>query len=202
MSQTEFQPLLMVISGPSGVGKDALLKEMKRRSSERVSNLMVCYVVTATTRLRRPEEVDGVDYYFLSEVDFRRMIEEGRFLEWVEVYGNLYGVPLSEVENARVQGKDLIVKVDVQGAATIKKLFPQAILIFIAPPSMEELTKRLKQRRTESPEEIELRLRITQQEMETRPLFSYVIVNQDIDVAVSQIETIITVEKRRNPYLP
>jgi len=186
-------PLLIVLSGPSGVGKDAVLAGIKRTSYP------LHYAVTATTRPRRKKETDGVDYHFVSKAEFEKMIANGELLEWANVYGNLYGVPKSELQQAMGEGKDMIVKVDVQGAATIKKTIPQAVFIFLAPPSMEDLKERLKQRKTESVVDLEVRIEAAEKEMSSLSMFDYVVVNHKdgIAQAISQIESIITAEKCR-----
>jgi len=187
------QSLLVVLSGPSGVGKDAVLARM--RKSERPFH----YVVTATTRPRRAREKNGVNYHFLSQKAFQQMINKHQFLEWASVYGNHYGVPKDEIASALSKGVDAIVKVDVQGAATIKKILPQAVFIFLMPPSMEELEKRLKRRRSESSEDLALRLERAKGELKSLPLFDYVITSRQnkLDEVVSQIDAIIAAEKRR-----
>ncbi len=187
------KPLLIVLSGPSGVGKDAVLARMKE------SGYPLKYVTTLTTRPRRPNERNNVDYHFVSVNRFQKMIEENRLLEWANVYGNWYGVPRDEVKQSLDEGQDVIVKVDIQGAATIRKILPQAVLIFIAPPSVEDLLVRLKQRQTESPSDLELRLKTAEEEMKQLSLFDYVVVNRwgEIDQAVSDIKAIITAEKCR-----
>jgi guanylate kinase len=186
-------PLLVVLSGPSGVGKDAVLTRM--RKSERPFH----YVVTATTRPRRATEKNGVNYHFLPRKEFQQMIDKHRFLEWANVYGNYYGVPKDEVSPALSKGIDTIVKVDVQGAATIKKILPQAVFIFLMPPSMQALGKRLKRRRSESSEDLALRLATARKEIGSLPLFDYVITShQDkLDDVVSQIDAIVAAEKCR-----
>lgn len=186
-------PLFIVISGPSGVGKDAVLARMKRLGRP------FHYVVTATTRPKRPKETDGVNYHFLSQKEFQEMIDKGRFLEWANVYGNYYGVPKDEMTAALSGGIDTIIKVDVQGAATIKKILPQALLIFLMPPSMEELENRLTRRRSESPQQLALRLEKARAEMASLPLFDYAITSQrnKIDEVISQIEAIAVAEKLR-----
>lgn len=193
MKVTSVNPLLIVLSGPSGVGKDAVLEGFKKR------DYPMHYAVTATTRPRRKKETDGVDYHFVSKADFENMIGKGELLEWANVYGNLYGVPRSELRQAMAKGKDVIVKVDVQGAATIKKTLPQAVFIFLAPPSMEDLNKRLKQRKTESSIDLEVRIKAAEKEMNSLSMFDYVVVNHKdgIGKAISLIESIITAEKCR-----
>ncbi len=185
--------LLVVISGCSGVGKDAILVRMKELG------LPYFYAVTATSRQQRPGEVDGVDYQFIEKDRFEEMIENGELLEWANVYGNLYGVPKTTVQRAMKEGKDAIVKVDIQGSATIKRVAPDAVTIFISPPSMEELQRRLVQRKTESGTDLELRLKTALKEMDSISTFDHVVVNHNngIDKAISDIEDIIADEKRR-----
>jgi len=186
-------PLFIVISGFSGVGKDATLDKMKK------VGFPFHYVVTATTRPKRPGEKDGVDYHFLSEDKFRQMIKTNQFLEWAKVYGNYYGVPKREIEEALRQGQDIIVKVDVQGAATIKQILPDAVFIFLMAPSTEELANRLKQRHGLHSEDLDLRLSKAREEIERLPLFDYVVVSHtdDLDLTVTQINAIVTAEKCR-----
>ena len=185
--------MLVVLSGPSGAGKDALLSRMRQLGKP------YRYTVTATTRPQRPTERDGVDYIFVTEESFRRMIGRDELLEWAEVYGNLYGVPRDQVAEALRSGRDVIIKADVQGAATIRKLAPGAVLIFIAPPDMEELARRLGQRMTENPEALWLRLSTAEREMQESSGFDHVVVNhQDrLDDAVEEIEAILATERRR-----
>ena len=187
------RPLLIVLSGPSGVGKDAILARMKGLGYP------LKYITTLTTRPRRPNERNNVDYHFVSMERFQEMIENSELLEWANVYGNWYGVPKAEVKQALDKGEDVIVKVDIQGAATIKKILSQAIFIFLMPPSMEELLIRLKQRHTESPSSLAVRLKTAEEEIRQLPLFDYIVVNRwdEIDLAVSDIKAIITAEKCR-----
>ncbi len=186
-------PLLLILSGPSGVGKDAILSRMKELGRP------LEFVVTTTTRPRRPVETDNVDYHFVSDETFQRMLKDNKLLEWANVYGYFYGVPKEPIREALKKGRDVIAKVDVQGAATIKKLMPRAVLIFLMPPSMEELTTRLKQRLTESPEAMTRRLATAEAEIEKLPIFDYAVVNRqgEIDQAVNEITAIITAEKCR-----
>ena len=196
-SQTPFnlpkRPLLIVISGPSGAGKDAVLTKMKELGCP------LEYVVTVTTRPQRDKERNNVDYHFISTERFQEMIEHKEFLEWANVYGNWYGVPKEPVKQALDKGQDVIVKVDIQGAASIKKILPQAVFIFLVPPSMEELVLRLKQRHTESPFNLALRTKTAEKEIKQLSLFDYIVVNKqgEVDLAVSDIKAIITAEKCR-----
>jgi len=185
--------LLIVLSGPSGAGKDAVLAGL------RASGYPLKYITTLTTRPRRANERDNVDYHFVSKERFQEMLKNDELLEWANVYGNWYGVPRNEVKAALDRGEDVLVKVDIQGAATIKKILPQAILIFLMSPSMEELRARLKQRHTESPAELALRLKAAEEELRQLPFFDYQVVNRGdkVDLAVAEIKAIITAEKSR-----
>ena len=182
-----------MLSGPSGVGKDTVLSRMKelKRSWH--------YTVTATTRAQRQEESDGVDYHFVSSLEFEEMIEKGGLLEWARVYGNWYGVPREQVKQALERGLDVVIKADVQGAATVKGIAPQALLIFLTPPSMEELEERLRKRNTESSIDLSLRIETAREEMKRLLLSDYVVVNRqgEVDRAVAEIESIISAEKCR-----
>lgn len=187
------KPLLVVISGPSGVGKDAVLDRMRK------TNCPFSYIVTTTTRPKREYERDDIDYHFVSEAKFQEMIKNHELLEYARVYGNFYGVPKARVKQALAEGKDVMVKVDIQGAETIKKVVPQAVLIFLAPPSLKELGERLSRRSTESPPDLALRTGKAAEEMKTLPLFDYVVVNRKdrIDEAISEIRAIVSAEKCR-----
>jgi guanylate kinase len=186
-------PLLVVLSGPSGVGKDAALMRMRELG------FPFHFVVTATDRPQRPGEIPGVDYHFLSTEEFRRMIAAGEFLEWAEVYGQLKGIPKWEVRDALHSGKDVVLRIDVQGAATVRALAPEAILIFMIPANFDELRGRLQWRRTDSPEQLERRLETAREEMRHIETFDYVVVNGEarLDEAVGQIRSIIRAEKQR-----
>jgi len=192
-SLTRPEPLLVVLSGPSGAGKDAILSRMRK------SDYPAEFITTVTTRPRRAREKDGADYHFISGERFQEMLERNQFLEYAEVYGNRYGVPKAPVRKALEGGKDAILKIDCQGAATIKKMAPQAVFIFVVPPSMEELDQRLRGRRTESDFDCDLRLKTAEEEMNQLPLFDYMVVNRQdkIDLAVLAIEAIIIAEKHR-----
>jgi guanylate kinase len=187
------KPLLIVLSGPSGAGKDAILSRMKK------SGYPLRFITTVSTRPPRAKEKDNVDYHFVSVENFQKMLKNKKLLEWANVYGNWYGVPKAAVKQALDKGQDTVVKVDIQGAATIKKIVPQAVFIFIAPPSIKELVKRLSERHTESPIDLALRLKTAEKEMKKLPLFDYLVVNRqgEIDLVVSEIEAIITTEKHR-----
>jgi guanylate kinase len=190
------KPLLIILSGLSGAGKDSVLSRLKKSAGAPES------IVTVTTRPRRHNEKDGVHYTFVSAARFQEMIEANEMLEWANVYGNRYGAPREPVKKALLSGKDVIIKVDVQGAATYKKIVPQAVFIFLATPSLEDCAPRLKRRRTESQADLELRLKTARQELEKLPMFDYVVINRhnELDKAAADIEAIITAEKCRvNP---
>ncbi|MDA1127873.1 MAG: guanylate kinase [Chloroflexi bacterium] len=191
-------PLLVVLSGPSGVGKDAALTEL--RKLDRPWH----FVITATTRPIRPGETDGVDYFFLDESTFIRMKSEGQFLEHAEVYGRRYGVPRSQVTTGFEAGKDVILKIDVQGASTVKKMAPNALFIFMVPGTVDELRDRLSQRMTESTPEMELRLKMATEEMEQASQFNCQVVNREDDLkqAVADIDATIAAEKMRPGRAP
>ena len=196
-NQPPFDPLpgslLIVLSGPSGVGKDALLTRIKQ------SGYPLQYVTTLTTRGKRANERDNEHYHFVSPGKFQEMIRNEELLEWANVYGNWYGVPKQPVQKALEKGQDTIVKVDIQGAATIKKLLPEVVSIILMPPSMEELVSRLNQRCTETPFDLALRIKTAGGEVEQLALFDYVVVNREdeVDLAVSEVKAIITAEKCR-----
>ena len=187
----ESSPLLVVISGPSGVGKDAAVQRMEELGYP------VHFVVTATTRSRRPTEVDGVDYHFISEQEFAEMLEKDELLEHALVYGQHKGIPKKQVQEALESGKDVIMRLDVQGAATIRHMAPQAVLIFLTASSEEELIHRLKARKTETSEGLKRRVATAREEMKRLDEFDYVVPNCDnhLDETVETIAAIITAEK-------
>jgi guanylate kinase len=189
----EHPALLIVVSGPSGVGKDAALKRMRELKYP------FHFLVTNTTRPKRAEEVEGVDYHFISKDEFAEMEARGDFLERAVVYGYDYGNSRSEVRDALARGQDVIMRIDVQGAATIKRLVPDAVFIMLLPPSMEALEARLRRRRTEPEEYLRIRLHAAQLEMNEFEKFDYVIVNEDdaLDETAQLIHAIIRAEKLR-----
>jgi guanylate kinase len=187
------QPLLIVISGPSGVGKDTVIQRMKER------NLPFHFVVTATTRPARPEEQQGVDYFFVSHDQFAEMIEQGELLEYAIVYNDYKGIPKAQVREALASGKDVVMRVDVQGAATVRELCPQALLIFLTTQDEDELVARLLARKTETPEGLKLRIATARQEQKRIGEFDYVVINRDylLDETVDTIVAIIQAEHAR-----
>ncbi|MGQ9466448.1 MAG: guanylate kinase [Anaerolineae bacterium] len=186
-------PLLIVISGPAGVGKDSVLRRMRELGSP------FHFVVTATDRPPRPGEVHGVDYFFLSTEEFLRLEREGELLEHAIVYGEHKGVPKQQVRDAFASGKDVIMRVDVQGAATIHQMAPEAVLIFLTAESKDELVRRLERRGTETPEKLAERVGKIEWEMSRMQEFDYVVVNREgeLDRAVAQIAAIVEAEHCR-----
>ena len=186
-------PLVIVISGPSGVGKDAILNRMKERKYS------FFFVTTITTRKQRKTETDRVDYHFVSEDEFQALLQSNGLLESANVYGNWYGVPKQPVKEAISKGLDTIIKVDVQGAANIKKILPEAVFIFINAPSMDELGNRLNRRCTETAVDLSLRIQTAQSELEKICDFDYVVMNScdDIESAIQEILAIVKAEKCR-----
>jgi len=191
-------PILLILSGPSGVGKDAVLSRM--RDLEEPYH----FTVTTTTRTKRNGETDGKDYIFVSQAEFRAQMEQDGFLEWAEVYGNYYGVPRNQVKTALKKGKDVIVKIDVQGAKTIKSLAPNALYIFLAPPSMDQLERRLKERMTESPASLKIRFETAAEEMKSAGWFDHVVINHEdqLDLAVAEIQNVVKIARLKQMETP
>ncbi len=186
-------PLLIVISGPSGVGKDSVVQRMIERG------FPFHFVVTATTREKRATEVHGRDYWFLSKDEFAHMIEENELIEYAIVYGDYKGIPKAQVREALASGKDVIMRLDVQGAESVRKLAPEALLIFITCESEEELERRLRERKTETADSLSLRIATARKEFQRLDAFDYVIVNQDfhLDDTVDKVRAIIAAEHLR-----
>jgi guanylate kinase len=187
-------PMLVIISGPSGVGKDTIIEALQQRGHVPEYH----YVVTCTTRERRPGEIDGVSYQFLKIQEFMRLGNEGELLEANEVHANWYGTPKAGVRAALARGQHAILKIDVQGAQVVKSKVPEALLIFVVPPSLETLVEHLKARRTESAEQLEIRQRNAAIELARKDDYDYVVVNEEgrVDVTAARIEEIISVEER------
>ncbi|MCJ7825648.1 MAG: guanylate kinase [Anaerolineales bacterium] len=191
--QKQQQPLLIVISGPSGVGKDTVLQCMKGLQ------LPLHFVVTATSRPKREGEIEGVDYFFVSPEEFLGMIDRDELLEHAIVYDEYKGIPKQQVQDAFASGQDVIMRIDVQGAETIRELYPEALLIFLSTQTEEELIARLKARRTESEEKLQLRIDTAREELHKVDLFDYYVVNADgqLDATVHAIVAIIESEHLR-----
>lgn len=177
-------PRLFVISGPSGAGKGTLLAELRKQRPD------LGLTVSATTRSPRPGEVDGTSYYFLSDEEFRRRIAAGEFVEWAEVHGHLYGTLVSEVKRLLAKGHSLVLEIDVQGALNVRKVYPDAVLIFIEPPSLQALEERLRGRGTEDEASIELRLKNARHEMELADQYDACIVNDTVDRAAQELGSV------------
>ncbi|MDF1512551.1 MAG: guanylate kinase [Anaerolineae bacterium] len=186
-------PLLVIISGPSGVGKDSVVQRMQKRGTQ------FYFVVTATSRAPRPGEVHGVDYYFVTEATFHKMIEEDELIEHALVYGQHKGIPKQQVRDALNSGMDVVMRLDVQGAATVKQLIPEAVTIFLSASSEDELISRLHKRKSDSPDQIQRRIETVQQEMKQLAYFDYAVINRDcqLDAAVDDILCIIRAEHQR-----
>ncbi len=187
------EPLLIVVSGPSGAGKDTVVQRMQERG------LPFHFVVTATTRAERPGETHGKDYWFVSTEEFARMIEHNELIEYAIVYGDYKGIPREQVHAALASGQDVVMRLDVQGAETIRRLVPDALLIFITTESEEELVSRLHGRDTETADLLAIRIATARKELKRVQAFDYVIVNHDfrLDDAVDTIRAIIKAEHHR-----
>ena len=177
-------PRIFVISGPSGAGKGTLLAELRKQRPD------LGLTVSATTRSPRPGEVDGTSYYFLSDEEFRRRIAAGEFVEWAEVHGHLYGTLVSEVKRLLAKGHSLVLEIDVQGALNVRKVYPDAVLVFIEPPSLQVLEERLRGRGNEDEASIELRLKNARHEMELADQYDVRIVNNTVDRAAQELGSV------------
>ncbi len=180
---------LIVLSGPSGVGKGTILSALMEDYDD------VCYSISATTRKCRADETDGEDYYFLSKEKFEKLIEEDEFLEWARVHNNYYGTPRKYVEEKLAQGKDVILEIDIQGANQIRKQYPEAVFLFLTPPSLKELQKRLEKRGTESEADRQTRLENARKELAEKEKYDYEVLNDQIPEAVEKLKAIIIAER-------
>ncbi len=181
--------LLFVISGPSGVGKGTIREEIFKIIPD------LTYSVSVTARFSRKGEREGVDYYFVSKDKFEKMIKANKFVEWALVHGDYKGTPLGFLVDKLQKGEDVLLEIDVQGAMQVKKKFPEGVFIFIAPPSWKDLEKRLRERRTEAKEDLEKRLKDARNEMRYMQSYDYLVVNDDIKVAIKKLESIIIAER-------
>ncbi|WP_448378108.1 guanylate kinase [Fervidobacterium sp.] len=188
-NEVHAEGILFVISGPSGVGKTSIIRSVLERVER------VVFSVSCTTRKRRPGEIHGVDYFFVSHEEFERMIKENKFIEWAKVHDNYYGTPAEMVYDNLRKGLDVILDIDVQGALTVKKNFSGAKFIFIAPPSYEVLRERLKKRGTETEEKIQKRLETAKRELKFIPEFEYLIINEDLEESIRNLMSIIYAER-------
>jgi guanylate kinase len=180
-----------VLSAPSGAGKTTIAKALVEASED------VIFSVSATTRPARDHEVDGVDYHFLSETDFRAMIEADEFVEWAEVHGYLYGTSRQALQAARDEGLFLILDVDVQGAKRMRERVPDVVLVFVLPPSADALVERLAERATEGEDTVARRIENARGELEQASQFDYIVVNENLDEAIDEIRSIVSAEGRR-----
>lgn len=180
--------MIYVISGPSGCGKSTLIKTLMAR----LPGLQ--FSVSHTTRPRRPDEVEGQDYYFIAREEFEKMKDGGAFLEWAEVHGFFYGTSLEEV-NKKSRLGDLILDIDVQGAHQVKKKLPEARFVFVVPPSYPELERRLKQRKTDSPEAVALRLKNARREILESDIFDYLVINDDLNQALEELKAVVLADR-------
>lgn len=187
------QPLLIVISGPSGVGKDTVMQRMQERG------LPFHFVVTATTRPKRSNEVHGRDYWFVSTEEFARMIDADELIEYAVVYGDYKGIPKQQVREALASGMDVLMRIDVQGAETVRRLAPEALMIFITTESEEDLVHRLETRKTETPDSLAIRIATARKELKRVGVFDYLIINREfhLDETVETIRSIIQAEHHR-----
>ncbi len=184
--------LVLVVSAPSGAGKTTLCRRLLEEDPE------ISFSVSYTTRPPRPQEQHGKDYFFVDRPTFEAMIQEGEFLEWAEVYGNLYGTARSQVLARLQEGHDVLLDIDVQGAFQVRqKLGPEAVLVFILPPSLEELAKRLRARSTEDEETIKKRLAAAEKEIKQAEKFDYLVLNEDLEEAYQTLRAILQAERQR-----
>jgi len=190
MDRAEHTGKLFIISGPSGTGKGTICKRLIDETDVEIS-------VSMTTRHPREGEVDGKSYYFTSKEEFQQAIENDGFLEWAEVYGNYYGTPKAKVEEKLAAGIDVLLEIDIQGALNVKEAYPNGIFIFILPPSMAELRKRITGRGTDSEESINLRLSQTLKEVSYIDKYDYCVVNGELDEAVARVKSIVIAEHSR-----
>ena len=181
--------LLIVVSGASGTGKGTVCKKILDDLPE------ITYSISATTRSPRPGEVDGKEYYFISREEFQAWIDDGKFLEFAEVYGNFYGTPLNKIEEQLNRGKDILLEIDVQGALEVKRKCPEGVYIFLLPPSLEELKRRIEGRGTETPESLSRRLANAVAEIKIGLEYTYAVVNDSVDNAAAQIKSILAAER-------
>ncbi|WP_180271030.1 MULTISPECIES: guanylate kinase [Anoxybacillus] len=184
--------LLIVLSGPSGVGKGTVRKALFSQP-----DIQLQYSISVTTRKPREGEVDGVDYFFKTREQFEKMIRENELLEWAEYVGNYYGTPIAYVEKTLQEGKDVFLEIEVQGAMQVRKVFPEALFIFLAPPSLSELRKRIEMRGTESEDLIRDRLQAAKEELEMMDAYDYVVENDQVELACERIKAIVMAEHCR-----
>ncbi|ADL12961.1 guanylate kinase [Acetohalobium arabaticum] len=180
---------LIILSGPSAVGKGTVITALMDEYQD------ISYSVSVTTRQPRVDEEDGVDYFFVSETEFKEMIDNDEFIEWAKVHENYYGTPKKCVEDTLASGQDVILEIDIQGAAQVKKSYQQGVFIFLAPPSLEELEARIQKRGTDSQKAIEVRMENATEEMERAENYDYIVVNDEVEEAVEKVKSVIIAER-------
>ncbi|GAB6100606.1 guanylate kinase [Halanaerocella petrolearia] len=180
---------LVVLSGPSGVGKGTVLAALLENYND------ICYSISATTREPREGEKNGEDYFFMKKKEFESLVDKDEFLEWAKVHNNYYGTPIKYVEETLQSGKDVILEIDIQGAKQVREKFDEGIFVFLAPPSLEELEDRITKRGTESKEAINTRMKNAKDELEERKHYDYLIVNDEVEKAVNKLEAVIIAER-------
>jgi guanylate kinase len=188
---SEYRRFVVVISGPSGAGKSSFVKELLRRYPA------LEYSVSATTRARRPHEVDGKDYFYLTREEFRRRVDAGEFVEWAEVHGEWYGTLRSQTDRTLADGKNVLLDIDVQGGQAVRRIYADAVLIFVLPPSLADLEERLRGRGTDSDDRIRLRLENAKREIALAHEYDYAIVNDDLEAATRKVAAIVEAETCR-----
>lgn len=195
--KASYQPsgLLIVVSGPSGVGKGTVCRKLRKQ------NPNLTYSISATTRAPREGEKEGINYFFKSRVEFEQMIKNGELIEWAEYNGNYYGTPRRFVEKSLQEGKDVLLEIEVEGAKQVKETFPKGVFIFLVPPTFEDLRKRLVGRGSETPRSLNDRLRIASQEVDQIDVYNYAVINDEVEQAARRIDAIITSEHCRTDRL-
>jgi guanylate kinase len=184
------EPLVIIVSAPSGSGKTTIVNSLLKKVPD------ITRTISYTTRPPRQDEKDGEDYFFISEEEFRKKIDMGEFIEWEKNFGSYYGTARSQVEEAIAGGRDIILSIDVKGAKTVKKIHPESISVFIMPPSMDELASRLRNRKTDKEKQVSIRLEESSREMNEAGEYDYLVVNDELEKAVNELETIVEAERK------
>ena len=192
MIGSEYRRFVVVISGPSGAGKSSFVKALLRGNGEDLT-----YSVSATTRAKRPHEIEGKDYFFLTRDEFQRRVNAGDFVEHAQVHGEMYGTLRSQIERVLESGRNVLLDVDVQGGQAVRRVYPDAVLIFVLPPSIEDLEERLRARGTDREDRIKVRLENAQREIALMREYDYAVVNDDLETATQQVLAIVEAERCR-----